>query len=133
MQQKSLKYYDKTYAQVLVLEREKTIAITWKGSISAKEYNDTWKAVYLAATEKGFRTIISDTRHGGIVPEESKHWLLHTFAHRLAQAVRYICVVVSENRNRISFSDSVRKNTEGLFVFHYFDTLEEAKEWSFTC
>jgi hypothetical protein len=133
MQKNTTVYYAKPYAEVEVLNKEKAILITWNGTIGAKEYKDTWEAAYLATIESGFGTVISDTQKGGIVPNEIKEWLLKVFAPSLAKVVRNICVVISDDRNRVTFSDEVRKKTENLFVFYYFDTCHEAKEWAFTC
>lgn len=124
-------YFDETYLQVIYEGDVPCVHMSWKTFSTSEEMRAGLEKGLELVREKNASKWLADVRQMGIISEEDQKWSNEDwFPRALAAGIKYMAVIVSEDIFNKMSVEEIMNNVPGTdLTSHYFNSIEDAREW----
>ena len=123
--------YDKPHCKIYHYSDINTVHLDWNKHATREQFIEACDFALTVMVEKGAKKMIADNSKVSVVAMENQNWLTENwFPRALEKGFQYSAVIFS-NDAFVKFAVKRIENNinDKLFVVHYFEALQPAKDW----
>lgn len=124
-------YFDVSYITIHWDEQLYCVIMEWKRFVEGPDFKKGLNTGLELVQEKGTHKWLADLRRLGVVTQEDQEWSnTDWFPRAITAGLTHMAIVVPHNIIAKWSVDRIMSKVEGTnLTTHYFDNVEQAREW----
>jgi hypothetical protein len=125
------KFFEQEYASIFYDETIQSMILCWKVAITSGEYRDTLNILLSGMEQYHSSRVIVDTTHLGTIHPDDQEWSISDWTRRAMQiGYTHLAIILPDDVfTQVSVEDTMSLMKDQTFQSHYFDSVDEAKDW----
>jgi hypothetical protein len=125
------KFFEQEYASIFYDETIQAMILCWKVAITSGEYRDTLNILLSGMEQYHSSRVIVDTTHLGTIHPDDQEWSISDWTRRAMQiGYTHLAIILPDDVfTQVSVEDTMSLMKDQTFQSHYFDSVDEAKDW----